>query len=198
MKLATRIFESNKKAFFQHLFGGALNKHGWLPQYSANVFSSEFYCGTETFQVRYVVQNYTVQRANYQHRGWTAALPLCDSVKIMLFPKPLSRTARRSSPFCRLLTGSLCSGLKTTFLCFDFKKILTLSRLLLRHYFVSLICLYLRNSKLTMIEGKLTNHNSSFAADEVKICDSPPPPPSLCHSPQTDYRALPRWRRGSR
>jgi len=41
-KLAPRIFESSKKAFFQHLFGGTVNELGWLLQYSANVLSSEF------------------------------------------------------------------------------------------------------------------------------------------------------------
>ena len=30
----------------------------------ANVLSSEFYCSTETFQLRYLVRNYAFQRAN--------------------------------------------------------------------------------------------------------------------------------------
>jgi len=35
--------------FFQHVFGGTVNKLGWLLQYSDNDLSSKFYCGTETF-----------------------------------------------------------------------------------------------------------------------------------------------------
>jgi len=105
--------------FFQHLFGGTVNKLGWL-QDSGNVLSSEFYCGTETFQLRYLVRIYAFQWQNnntHDERPLSlSAIP--KTVNFMLFPKPIGRTVRTSLH----LFACLFSGFKTTFLPFDFKK----------------------------------------------------------------------------
>jgi len=101
--------------FFQHLFGGTLNKLGWLLQYSANVLSSEFYYWSETILFNGQINNTHDERP-------LSLFTIPRTVKIMLFPKPVGRTARKSSPFCGLLTARLCPGFKTTFLSFDFKK----------------------------------------------------------------------------
>ena len=145
-------------------FGGTVNKLCWLFHYSANVLSGEFYCGTKTFQLRYVVRNYA-------HTRWIAALPPCDSEnrKNHAFPKA-SRQA--SSPFYRLLTACLCSGFKTTFLSFDFKKSNArsiASPTLFCLTYLLLLCVTPNWRWLTVYRPiKMPRP----LADEVKICDS--------------------------
>ena len=115
-------------------FGGTVNKLCWLPYYSANVLSGEFYCGTETFQLRYVVRNYA-------HTRWIAALPPCDSENRKnhaSVPKPVGRLLHLFIDCSQL---AFAQASKQRFYLSILKN-LTLARLLLRHYFVSLICFF--------------------------------------------------------
>ena len=73
-------------------------------------------------------------------------LYFCDSedLKIMLFPKPVGRRTRTSSPFSETAHSLPLLRLQNNVSIFQFQKNLTLARFLLglRHYFVSLVCLF--------------------------------------------------------
>jgi len=124
------------------------------------------------------------------------------TVKIMLFPKPVGRTARTSSSFCRLLTACLCSGFKTTFLSFDFKKSNARSIASPKLFCLTDLLLLCVTPNWRWFTVNRPIKMPRTPEDEVKICDSqktglislPAPSPSLCHSPQTDSRTRPRWR----